>query len=198
MGAYLLKRPQDIGPYLRYGASTQKSPLDLGKPWWSFGAVTALEKRLRPHMTAFEFGSGGSSVFLGERVGSLVCVEDETEWTDLVRASAQQRGLKNVQVLHRHFDFWKTEDFKQSDYLRSIEGAKYDVIVVDGKEWSDQVRDICFWHAENFIKPGGLIVVDDSWRYPQVKAKNKAVRWTDYKGTGFCRAGVTSTCIFEY
>jgi hypothetical protein len=40
--------------------------------------------------------------------------------------------------------------------------------------------------------------VDDSWRYPQVKAKNRAQKWKDFKGTGYCRLGVTSTCLFYY
>jgi predicted O-methyltransferase YrrM len=166
-------------------------------PWWSFGAVEALLPRLRPDQSVFEYGSGGSTIFMGSRVGRITCVEDEKEWADLVATAAVKRNLPGVTVLHRPFDFWQTQDFGRSDYLLSLSGT-YDIIIVDGKEWSDPVRDQCFWRAENHVKKGGLIILDDSWRYPQVKNKNRAERWRDYKGVGYCRAGVTSTAIFEY
>jgi hypothetical protein len=195
---WLLRRPQDFTPYLKFGFSRQQTPLDLGMPWWSFGATRAVEKFLQPEMTVFEFGSGGSSIFLASRVAQVTCVEDEEKWADLVRVEAARRGLGNLDVLFRPFDFHNAKDFGSSPYLASLGVELYDLIVVDGKEESEQVRDLCFWKAEECIRPGGLIVVDDSWRYPQVKARNKARRVRDYKGTGYCRMGVTSTCLFYY
>jgi hypothetical protein len=195
---YLLKRPQDIPLYLRFGRSSRNTPLDLGMPWWSFGAVHAVDKFLRPDMPVFEFGSGGSSIFLASRAQRVTCVEDEEKWAGLVSDEAARRGLRNLEVLHRAFDFHNPRGFDSSSYLSALGSDSYDLIVVDGKEESEQVRDICFWKAEEFIEPGGLIVVDDSWRYPQIKARNRARRFCDYKGTGYCRVGVTSTCLFYY
>jgi hypothetical protein len=195
---YLAVRPQDALSYFRYGAFNAKTPLELGFPWWSFGAVKYLGERLKADQDVFEFGSGGSTIYIGSRVRSVTCVEDERQWVDLVVEAAARRNLKGVSVIYRPFDFWKTGAFDKSDYLLTLTGRSYDVIVVDGKEWSDQVRDLCFWHAENHIKEGGIIVLDDSWRYPQVKIRNRARRWQEFKGLGYCRAGVTSTCIFEY
>ena len=198
VGWYLLTRPQDIGPYLRFGRSKDNTPLGLGMPWWSFGATRAVENFLRPDMSVFEFGSGGSSIFLATRAARVTCVEDEGKWAELVRAEARRRGIGNLEVLDRPFDFHDTRGFAASDYLAALQAGPYDLIVVDGKEEEEQVRDACFWKAEEFIKPGGVIVVDDSWRYPQVKARNKARSFKDYKGTGYCRVGVTSTCLFYY
>ncbi len=195
---YLAARPQDIVSYFRYGAFTRKTPLELRMPWWSFGAVRNLEKRLRPDHDVFEFGSGGSTIFVGSRVRSITCIEDEGEWTELVSSVAKKLQLEGVTVIHKPFDFWKTGSFGKSEYLLSLSGRSYDVIIVDGKEWSDPVRDICFWRAEDHIKKGGVIILDDSWRYPQVKSRNRALRWKEFKGVGYCRAGVTSTGIFEY
>jgi hypothetical protein len=196
--SYLLARPQDIPSYFRYAAFTRKTPLDLGMPWWSFGAVKRLDAILRPDFEVFEYGSGGSTIFMASRVRSVTCVEDENEWTALVSKAAESRKLGNISILQKSFDFWQTGTFASSDYLLSLSGKSYDVIVVDGKEWSDQVRDVCFWRAEDHIKKGGVIVLDDSWRYPQVKKKNRALNWKEYKGTGFCRVGVTSTTVFQY
>ncbi len=198
VGWYLLTRPQDIVPYIKFGRSLRHTPLSLGMPWWSFGATRAVEAILRPDMEVFEFGSGGSSIFLASHAARVTSVEDETKWAELVRSEARRRNLANLEVLHRPFDFHNPADFRGSDYLAALEAGPYDMIVVDGKEESEKVRDICFWKAEERIKPGGIIVLDDSWRYPQVKARNKARAFTDYKGTGYCRMGVTSTCLFFY
>lgn len=195
---WLVLRPQDILPYLRYGVLTRQMPLQLGMPWWSFGAVNAVGRLLRPEMDVFEFGSGGSSIFLAARAGSVTCVEDQVRWASMVRDEAARRGLRNLTVRHEPFDFHRAEGFEMSTYLSALGARGYDVIVVDGKEESRQVRDVCFWRAEEWINPGGLIILDDSWRYPQVKLRNKSRGWTDHKGTGYCRAGVTSTCLFRY
>jgi hypothetical protein len=194
---FLIVRPMDLLPYIRFSLFSHRTPLDLGVPWWSFGAVRALKTILHQEMDAFEFGSGGSSLYVGSRVRSLTCVEDELEWHELVHAAAQDKGLKAFSVLHKPFDFWNTSDFEQSDYFQALD-KKYDLIIVDGKEYSDQIRDSCFWKAEKHIAKNGFIILDDSWRYPQVKEKNHAKKWTEYTGTGYCRRGVTSTCIFEY
>lgn len=167
-------------------------------PWWSFGATRAVAAFLRPHMEVLEFGSGGSSIFLAARASRVICVEDEEKWACLVREEAARRNLLNLEVLDCPFDFHHPHDFASSDYLAALGSKHYDVIVVDGKEEAEQVRDICFWKAEEHIKPGGLIVLDDSWRYPQVKARNKALRCLEFKGTGYCRVGVTSTSLFWY
>jgi precorrin-6B methylase 2 len=195
---WLALRPQDVLPYARHGLGSRRTPLELGMPWWSFGAVAAVGQLLRSDMDVFEFGSGGSSIFLAGRAGSVICVEDEEKWAARVQDEAGKRGLRNLTVLHRPFDFHYPKDFAESSYLAALGEADFDVIVVDGKEESGPVRDACFWKAEEHIKPGGFIVLDDSWRYPQVKARNKALNWTDHKGTGYCRVGVTSTAVFAY
>lgn len=196
--AQLARHPGDILPYLSQGAFAKASPLELAVPWWSFRAVRALEPRLHKGMDAFEFGSGGSSIYLASRVRSLISVEDEESWVEQVREAAAARDLRGLTVLFHPYNFWNTRDFASSDYLLSLENRRYDLIVVDGKEWSDQVRDQCFWKAEDHIKPGGLIVLDDAWRYPQVFGRNRAKGWKHYRGAGYCRVGVTSTAIFDY
>jgi hypothetical protein len=195
---HLLRRPSDIPRYFSMSLPPESTPLALGMPWWSFGAVDAVAGFIRPEMEVFEFGSGGSSIFLARRTKHVTCVEDSELWTDLVQKEARALRLKNLEVLARPFDFEEADNFGESDYLRALDGRAYDLIVVDGQENSVQVRPDCFWKAESCIESGGLIVLDDSWRYPQVKAKNKAKHWKDHKGTGCCRRGVTSTCLFYY
>jgi len=195
---HLASRPGDIPRYFSQSLPSHLTPLELGIPWWSFGAVDAVANFIKSDMEVFEFGSGGSSIFLAERAKRVTCVEDSENWTELVRRQADRRGLQNLQVLTRPFDFQKAEKFGESSYLAALGEAFYNIIVVDGQEESAQVRPECFWRGERHIKPGGLIVLDDSWRYPQVKGKNRAKYWKDHKGVSCCRRGVTSTCLFYY
>ncbi len=196
---HLLRRPQDIAPYWRHSVRARVSPLDLQLPWWTFGAINALDRRLSKNHDVFEYGSGGSTLFLARRAATLLSIEDEKPWFQLVRDALTRHQLDaTAQIKHVPYDFWHTADFTTSAYLHALDGRRYDVIIVDGKEWSDPVRDQCFWHAENHLKPGGLIILDDSWRYPQVFARHRAKSVTTYRGTGPCRLGVTSTTFFEY
>jgi len=194
----LLLRPSDMRRYFVHGLSARVTPLDLGMPWWSFGAADAVADFVRPDMEVFEYGSGGSTIFLARRAKHITCVEDSKVWMGLVRAEVDKQGLGNVDLRPAPFDFQQAANFKDSHYLRAIEGKSYDVIVVDGMEGSAQVRPDCFRTAEEHVRTGGLIVVDDSWRYSDLKKLHRAKRCEDYKGTGYCRRGVTSTCLFFY
>jgi len=75
--------------------------------------------------------------------------------------------------------------------------------VVDGEDhfgpdstWS--ARTSCFLRWENFINQGGVIVVDDSWRYPEIRKLSKAKEVKILEGIGPCRRGVTSTDLHFY
>jgi Methyltransferase domain len=197
VAAFLLRRPRDVGPYLEYSFNAKGTPLELERPWWSYAATRAVEAAIRPEMAAFEFGSGGSTLFLAKRLRSVACVEDSGDWVTSVADAAVQAKLTNIEMMHRPFDFWQTETFPKSEYLHAL-CQKYDLIVVDGAEWQDHVRETCFWRAEEYIKAGGVIVLDDSWRYPEVKRRNRAKHWKAYKGCGYCRLGVTETTLFYY
>src|ERR1022692_694672 len=112
--------------------------------------------------------------------------------------STNARGADAQPQTSTQPDFKNPEGFENSAYLHSIPPQKFDVIVVDGAEDAVPVRPICFYHAENFINPGGIIVVDDSWRYPELRRINRAAKHRIFKSVGPCRPGVTSTDIFFY
>jgi spermidine synthase len=82
--------------------------------------------------------------------------------------------------------------------LHAIPEEKFDVIVVDGLEEWIQVRPICFEKAQDRVKRGGIIVVDDSWRYPRLRESHRGVRHQVFESVGPCRPGVTSTDVFHY
>jgi protein-L-isoaspartate O-methyltransferase len=194
----LLSHPQYISRCLAHNLFKIGTPLDLEMPWFSYAAIDFLEGFLKDHMKVCEYGSGGSTLFFARRVKSVFSIEDNKSWYDLVSARLQEQGVQNVQLKLAPFDFKNPVDFEHSEYLNAIPPEPFDVIVVDGSEEWTQVRPTCFKHVQKQIKPGGIIIVDDSWRYPGLRQDNRAHRYEVFQSLGPCRPGVTSTDVFFY
>lgn len=174
------------------------TPLDLEVPWFSYAATDFLDAYLAPHMKAFEYGSGGSTIFLAKRVHSVLSVEDDVAWFELVTRRVQEAGWGNVTLKLQPFDFKNPTGFESSAYFKALPDAMFDVLIIDGSEEWTHVRPACFYRAEERVKPGGIIVLDDSWRYREPRRNNRARRVESFVSTGPCRPGVTSTEIFFY
>jgi predicted O-methyltransferase YrrM len=199
----LFNNPQYASGYLLTNC-LKKVPLDLELPWFSYAAIDFLTAFLRPQMHVFEYGTGGSTLFFARKVRTVTSTEDNILWLQKVKERLTQAALTNVVLQHRQFDSKNPVNFESSDYLHSIPAREFDVIVVDGTEEfigqknAVQVRPTCFHHAESFIRPGGVIVVDDSWCYPELRRANRAKECRTFKSVGPSRPGVTSTDIFFY
>jgi len=196
--ANLALNPSYLSRTVRHNLINGATPLDLELPWFSYAAIDFLAGHVRPEMEVCEYGSGGSTLFFGRRTRRVVSIEDNEKWFSLVSERVTRLGLTNVELNLYPFDFKNPVGFEKSAYLNALPNSLFDIIVIDGSEEWDQVRPVCFNHAENFVKPGGLIVVDDSWRYPSLRAKNRAKRHQIFQSVGPCRPGVTSTDIFFY
>ena len=193
----LITHPQYIPRCLTHNIINGKTPLDLELPWFSYAAIDFLNGYLDKDMTVCEYGSGGSTLFFARRVKSVVSIEDNSRWYDLVSRRLEEKAVRNVQLRLYPFDFRNPAGFENSAYLHALD-EKFDVIVVDGSEEWNQVRPVCFERAEGRIKPGGIIVVDDSWRYSAIREHNHAKSCRIFQSVGPCRPGVTSTDIFFY
>lgn len=194
----LLLHPQYIPRCVNHNLLNGKTPLDLEVPWFSYAAIDFLEGFLRPSMSVCEYGSGGSTLFFSRRTKSVYSIEDNQKWFDLVSQRLQQKGVNNVTLKLCPFDFKNPVGFENSEYLQALPDEKFDVIVVDGSEEWTQVRPACFARAEKRIKEGGIIVVDDSWRYSAIRNNHHAKTFKIFQSVGPCRPGVTSTDVFFY
>ena len=194
----LARQPRFLPRYLEHNMLNGCTPLDLGLPWFSYAAIDFLGGFLNRKMDVCEYGSGGSTVFCARRARSVFSIEDNAQWYALVQERLLAEDLHNARLRLAPFDFKNPVDFEDSAYLHSIPREKFDVIIVDGTEEWIPVRPICFAHAEQFIKPGGIIVVDDSWRYPDIRSNHHARRYEIHQSVGPCRPGVTSTDVFFY
>ncbi len=180
----------DLRSVPAYFATLKKQPLELGLPWISLGAIRFLKRFLQPKMQVFEYGSGGSTVFFASRCERIVSVEDDADWARRVRhrlGAAQNVNLifTAAPTIRYRSDGQPFEegDFTASSYVRAIDGMNSDGVLIDGSEdWRLQMmrRSLCFHHVEPAMKSGAIIILDDSWAYPQLRKSNRAKRVTSF------------------
>jgi predicted O-methyltransferase YrrM len=188
---------------VRYLPLWGKQPLDYQVPWFSFGAIRYLEKFLQRDMTVLEWGGGGSTLWLARRVRRVICVESDHAWANRFKQALAGHDISNVEVVVRPYSPNSLRSFAESGQLECADGSGADVYIVDGEDGEDRDREesprpACFRKAEELVRPGGAIVVDDSYRYTTIRNRNRAVQSMVFQSPGPCRYGVTSTDIFLY
>jgi predicted O-methyltransferase YrrM len=134
----------------------------------------------------FEFGGGGSTLWFADRVGEVVTVEHDDDWFRALNEAVS--GRDNCQVLYRAAD----DDF--TEYVGAIADfadGYFDVVLVDGR---NRIR--CLRSAMGKVRPGGLLILDDSDRARYSEAFMIATAWphVTYRGLTPSKAiaGVTT------
>lgn len=153
----------------------------LDIPWWNVAATDAVEQFLAncPNARVFEYGSGASTLWLARRAGDVTSVEHDDAWAS--RMLACLRDQKNARLIVAGYD--PAEPAGEQPYVQSIaNGGDYDLIVVDGR-----LRNACLQAAIPALKPGGIILFDDSGRQryrPAIEGCDLAER--RYYGLSYC------------
>lgn len=192
----LVTNPDLIGPWIKTSMLYKGLPVDLNLPWWSYRAIDAVDK-VASGRKIFEYGTGGSTIRYGSIAKSIVSVEDNFDWLNVIQDRLDKRNI-NATLLHHEFNFKDPVDFPSSDYIHSVDNIDWDLLIIDGQDWSFRQRIECFQHAEPQARPGSIIVVDDFWRYTELLTQNRAKEVKVYESVGPCRIGVTSTALFHY
>jgi len=193
----LLSNPDLVLPYLHKSVLSRKLPIDHGMPWWSFRAIERADT-LMNGKTIFEYGTGGSTLRFAKTAKRIVSVEDHPEWASVVQNRLDKAGISNVEIRLLPFDFRNPTNFESSDYIAAVDGARWDVVIIDGQDWTFRERVACFRRAEPLMGPNSIIVVDDFWRYRELLRSNRATSVEIYESVGPSRFGVTSTAFFFY
>ena len=177
-----------------------KNPIELQLPWWSYKSISHIQKL--SFEKCLEWGSGGSTLFLAKICKHVKTIENDLNWYNKIKLEIQDKKLDNVSLRHEHIDLSCPNSFRKSAYLNSLD-ENYDLITIDGQDdfgpdsnWT--ARLICFERAQNFINPNGMIIVDDSWRYPEIEKKSRAKKIYQLESIGPARKGVTRTDIHQY
>ena len=117
-------------------------------PWYTYPAIEYLDQLDLRDKTVFEYGCGNSSLYWASITKSVTSVESHKLWQAYIRELSPENHTL-------HF----IED--HNEYINCISLAEigYDIIVIDG-----MFRHECIEVALSNLKPGGLIIFDNSDR----------------------------------
>ena len=128
-------------------------------PWLHPSAVEYFEGILQPEWWVLEHGSGGSTLWLAQRVAHVTSIEHDSKWSAQIRSIAPA----NATVLSSLPDF---------------NGNTYELFFIDGER---NERGKCLKVAHQVVKPGGWVVLDNANR-PEYAAEREGLKqWASLK-----------------
>jgi hypothetical protein len=142
----------------------------LETPWWTLRAGREVKGFLdaTPHARALEWGSGASTVWLGSLCESVVSIESDPAWADMVKGSVGDHvGILTPAIPRRTHPSavrsrrWGFQHLDFTDYVNAVDQVegKFHLIVIDGR-----AREACFERALPRLAPGGMILFDNTNR----------------------------------
>jgi predicted O-methyltransferase YrrM len=157
------------------------SPISERTPWITYGAIRFLAGYLKSNMRAYEYGTGGSTIFFAGRCREVFSCEHDPDWAEKVREALAASTASNAHIevrepvldakslskdpsdpdayvshspSHRGFDFrWYVESIDQ------FPDEHFDVVLIDGR-----ARPSCAKHAIPKVAKGGRIILDNAER----------------------------------
>lgn len=202
LAASMVRAPRDIPGWMHTLPFLGRTPIGMQLPWWSYGAIRYMDRYLTSTHRVFEYGSGGSSLFLARRAAAVVAVENDPAWHRLVVDTAAAHGLAHLSCELHPLSDDSLASFRRSEFSRRIAADVWDVVVIDCHCGFNEapfgvIRPAAFADALERVRPGGLIVLDDSWMFPDLLLPRDGWTITTFQGLGPCRYGTTSTAILQ-
>lgn len=126
-------------------------------PRLNLDTISYLKKVLNDQKSVLEIGSGSSTIWLAKRARKVVSVEHEKTWYEAVKEKLGKESLNNVRQI------FNSDYYKDRVLTELVQGEEFDVVFVDGADYTG-ARVNCIKQASMFVKPGGIIIIDDSER----------------------------------
>lgn len=150
-GHYGYVPPAEVTPALETAASIRILPR-ITDAATDYIDVTVGEWRKQGNvLTAIQSGAGSSTAYLAQRFSKLVSFEHTAHWHSIIKGSLTGLGLTNIE--------WRTEDRPYWKHFAGYADESFDLALVDGRD-----RTHCVEHVRRLIKPGGVLVVDNTER----------------------------------
>lgn len=153
------------------------NPLDDAVPWLPFKARAWLQEHVDQETAVFEYGSGGSTLFLARTAGRVLSVEHDAAWFALVARALAQTGagscehrLHEPRLVAGELDGLDPYRSRRPEfagqtferYVKSIDPCpdrSLDLVIVDGR-----ARLACIERCLPKIREGGHLLLDNSER----------------------------------
>ena len=171
--------PMPLSGWLRYPAARlrARAARTPERPWIVPAAIGWLRRRMRPDWAVLELGSGRSTVWFARRSRSVLSFEDNEFWHPRTRERLDQLGLADVELR-----LSPVEDLPSE--VASLPDAAFDLVVVDFLEAPTVTRIDCMEPAMRKVRPGGLLLLDDSDRPGYAEAYELLDGWRERRFTG--------------
>jgi SAM-dependent methyltransferase len=135
------------------------------EPFLAPGAIGFLDTELPRDGIGLEWGSGRSTQWFAKRLRRVVAVEHDQSWYNQVRRQLSEAKLDNIDyrlipLEHRPEEPTRPVYDPVPNYVafvREFPDNYFDFIEIDG-----HYRQACVLAALNKLKPGGLLLVDDT------------------------------------
>jgi len=149
-------------------------------PWVTYPCICYLKQIDFSASSVFEYGVGSSTQFWAARANQVVSVEHDEEWAGRIRALQ----LPRVELLIGVGDAY---------VAACARGAPHNVIVIDGR-W----RYDCAIAALGALSPNGMVILDNSERYPAITQhfREHGLLQVDFIGLSPMCRWLSSTSIF--
>lgn len=128
----------------------------LNSIWVPDLAIEWLDDWLKPYMTGVEFGSGCSTLWLSQRVKTLISVEHDEKWYERVKTILKEYNVKNVDLIYADT---KINKKRYTQPLNKIPDETFDFSFVDGPNKLRMSSTVASWPK---IKPRGILILDNS------------------------------------
>jgi Methyltransferase domain len=191
-------RPNHWDDFPRWLADSKRSALEAGSPWWPYQAVAALDRHLPHDAKVFEFGGGGSTIWLCDRDSIVTCVEHDLSWFEQLKSAVGGRAdLRLVEPDATGSIKGSTYPGQAFDsYVSSVSGEadeSFDLVIVDGR-----ARVACVLAAKNKVRRGGMLLLDDSNREKYAAVGQELRHWPMevYRGLRPGGGGVSQTSMW--
>jgi predicted O-methyltransferase YrrM len=147
------------------------------RPWIVPAAVGWLRRRIRSGWRLLELGAGRSTVWFARRAGEVVSFEDDPYWVEWAREGLAAAELTNVDLRQLPVAEFLPE-------LGRLADESFDLVVVDFLESHDADRVEAVRRARAKVRPGGLLLLDDSDRPVYAEAYDLLPGWRERRFVG--------------
>jgi precorrin-6B methylase 2 len=135
----------DIGWFNSWKKQRPVGPGGDPLPWFTYPAISFLDRRLRSEMVVFEYGCGNSTYWWAARVAAVYSCEHDFGWYEAIRNNLPPNA---------HLSLCSGDDYVEAIHRAK---SKFDLVVIDGRQ-----RVKCMMTCLSALKDDGVIVVDNS------------------------------------
>jgi predicted O-methyltransferase YrrM len=168
-----------LSGWLRYPAAwwRAKRGSQPERPWIVPAAIGWLGRRIRSDWSVLELGAGRSTPWFARRAARVISLEDNEFWGEQTRERLRVLGLDNAELRQLAVERFAAE-------VEGLPDCSFDLVVMDFLEAPAVTRVDVLKPAMNKVRPGGLLLLDDSDRPGYTEAFQLLDGWRFRKFVG--------------